>query len=759
MSSARICGRRFGEGRLLVALMTAMLALAGLPAGAGAAPKGELPSPRSVGPSAYVPGEAIVRFEPGATRTERQQARRAADATLEDPLLVPRAELVEVEGSVGEAIRRLERQPAVAYAQPNFRYEALAVEAPDDSFFPQLWGLSDPALPKPGVGALEAWEETEGSGQVIAVVDTGVDLTHPDIAPNLWQNPLPDPVDQDLHGYDFVDDDGDPDEFQFHGTHVAGTAAAVADNATGIAGVAPEAEIMAVRVLDGNGSGTSADIGAGIAYAAEHGADVINLSLGGSGATDKAMSDAVNVAANDAVVVAAAGNEARNNQMAPTVPCVLPQANLICVAAINESGGLAGFSNWGANSVDLAAPGTKILSAKVDYGPPVLNDGFELGSTVAWGTYAANGGSPWNLTAATSAAGSRSATDSALGDYGAAIDPSEFASSELFTTSPVNLSGERGCRLHFRAKYEIEPPAANGSLFDAFAAGAVGEAAPFEGDFFAGESSGYPTSFDREEVSISSLDGRSDVFPVFGVLSDDSLQLDGAYVDAVRVLCRDETYTNAISSTAEYDQPNAGSYVEFQGTSMATPHVAGVAALVGAAVPGAGATQVVEAILDGTSPMPAPNPSRPTVTQGIVDACQAIAVAKGVAVDCSGSSENVVPAPIPVTSDQAVPVPFPASTPTAQSARPGSVQTYFRKRPPKVIGTRGARARAVFRFASDQPGTTFLCKVDRSRFRPCPPRLVRRFAIGRHALEVKAASSSGQIDPTPAVFRFRVVPS
>jgi thermitase len=742
--------------RLLVAVV---LTVAGFAVPAAATPTGELPSPGSIGPAAYVPGEAIVRFEHGASRAERREARRAADVTFEDPLLVPGAELVDVEGSVKEAVRRLERQAGVAYAQPNFRYEALAVEAPDDSFFANLWGLSDPGLPKPGVSALEAWEETEGSGQVIAVVDTGVDLTHPDIAPNLWENPAPDPTDNDLHGFDFVDDDGDPDEFQFHGTHVAGTAAAVSGNATGIAGVAPKAEIMAVRVLDGNGSGASADIGAGIAYAAENGADVINLSLGRSGAGDKAMSDAIDLAAaNDAVVVVAAGNEGEDNEAAPSVPCVLPQENLICVAALDESGALAGFSNWGDKSVDLAAPGTKILSAKADYGPPVLSDGFEIGSTVAWSTSFSNGGLPWSVTPATSASGSRSATDSAVGDYGAAIDPSQFATSELTTVSPVSLSGERGCRLHLRTKYEIEPPASNGSLFDAFAVGAVGEAAPFDGLFFAGESFGYPSSFAREEVSISSMDGRTDVFPIFGVFSDEELEFDGAYVDDVRLICRDETYANAISSVAGYDQPNAGSYVEFQGTSMAAPHVAGVAALVRAATPGASAVQAVEAILDGTSPMPVPDSSRPTATQGVADACQAIALATGavVAVECPGSSENTA-SQLPTTQSPAADEAPPAPAVTTPSPPSESVRTFFRKRPPKVIRTREQRARVVFLFGANRPDATFRCRIDKGEFRRCRPRLVKWLPPGRHVLRVFALDAGGNVDSTPAVFRFQIL--
>ena len=252
-----------------------------------------------------------------------------------------------------------------------------APSPPDDSFFDELWGLEHPSL-GPGVNALEAWETTRGADQVIAVVDTGVDLTHPDLQGNLWTDP-----DDGSHGFDVLDPGSAPDDYGFHGTHVAGTAAAIADNGLGIAGVAPEAEIMAVRVLDGDGRGFSADIGEGITFAADNGADVINLSLGGGGATDEYMSTAIDEAdAADAVVVAAAGNDGLDNDDGnPTVPCDLPQPNIICVAAVEESGGLAPFSNFGTTSVDVGAPGTDIVSAKTDYGEPLLTEGFETWTT------------------------------------------------------------------------------------------------------------------------------------------------------------------------------------------------------------------------------------------------------------------------------------------------------------------------------------------------------------------------------------------
>ncbi|HEX6152049.1 MAG TPA: S8 family serine peptidase [Solirubrobacterales bacterium] len=737
----------------LLPLAAAAACLLAAPAASVATAAPDVPAPGSTGPRAFEPEEAIVRFERSASASDRRAVRRQAGVRFDESLGLPRTEVVAVEGSVAAAVAELRRQPEVAYAQPNYRYEALEAEAPDDTFFGSLWGLSDSALPDPGVGALEAWDRTRGGGQVIAVVDTGVDLTHPDLEPNLWTNPAPGSA-QDLHGYDFVDDDGDPDDYQFHGSHVAGTAAAVEDNGLGIAGVAPDAEIMAVRVLDGDGSGSTADIAAGIAYAANHGADVINLSLGGPG-TDKAMSSAVDLAASkDAVVVAAAGNEGSNNDTNPTVPCTLPQANLICVAAVNRNGSLAGFSNFGVKSVDLAAPGTSVLSAKADYGPAVFSAGFEPAETGVWATFAANGGLPWGVSNSASG-GVQSRTDSPAGDYGQALDPSKWASSELFTVNPVDLTGERGCRLHFRTRYEIEPPAPNGAMFDVFAAGAVGGGS-FDGSYYAGTSQSYPSGFEREEASISDLDGRADVQPVFAVLSDESIQHDGAYVDDVRLICRDETYTDAISSVAEYDQPSAGSYVEFQGTSMATPHVAGVAALVRAAVPGTSATQTVNAILNGGAPMPSPNPAKPTKTQRIADACNAISFAQAgsLAVGCGTITDGELP---PGTVDEveaAIERASPPATPTAPVVAP---RTFFRKRPPKVIGTSGRRAKVVFVFGSDVEGTTFVCRVDRGAFKRCPARLVRRFALGRHVLRVKAVSPAGPEDSTAAVVRFRVV--
>jgi subtilisin family serine protease len=707
----------------------------------------------------FAPGEAIVRFEPGAPPAIRRDARDDTNVEFADTVGLPHAQLVSLDGSVKAAVRRLERQPGVAYAQPNYRYEASAVPAPDDTFFDELWGLSDPAMPDAGVGALDAWEASdEGSGQVIAILDTGVDLTHPDLVDNLWENLSP--TEGDIHGYDFVDDDGDPDDYNFHGTHVAGTAAATAGNAEGIAGVAPAAQIMAVRVLDGDGSGTTAEIAAGIDYAADNGADVLNMSLGGlAGKGDKAMSEAIARAGEaDTVVVVAAGNESADNDTDPHTPCALTNPNIICVAALNQSGSLANFSNYGLKTVDIAAPGTSALSAKTDYGPSLFTDDFESGLGL-WTTEAFDGGKLWGE-GSNAASGLLSATDSPGGKYGQQEAGAEFlAESVLYTSSPVDLSGERGCREHFRAAYDIEP------FFDGFFAGAFasGLASSFDGELFDGTSPGFPKSFSREQASVSELDDRSDVHAILAILSDGEIELDGAYVDDLRLFCRDETYLNEIANSSNYDQPDSGNYVRFNGTSMATPHVAGVVALVRSAAPGLNLQQAIGAVLDGASAIPNPDPERPTATFGIADACKAIAAATegDSAVDCPASTTPVIPPPPEEEAPPASPVP-PAdiAPPPLGQPRDGADRirphTFLRHRPPTVVRTRHRTAWVAFRFGSNEAGVSFLCQWDRKRYRKCPARFVRRFGLGRHVLRVKARDAAGNVDRTPAVNGFRV---
>lgn len=380
----RIWGR--APAAVAFAVAIALLALlAGSPDEGAAAPLSE-PDATS---GEVVPGEVIVRFRDEASGDDRRTAREAADASLERPLAVEDVQLLELDPgtSVDEGVARLERDPNVLYAEPNLVRRSDATT--NDSFLRALWGLDNTAQDVRGftgtadadVDGPEAWDlETGDSSVVVAVVDTGVDYTHPDLDGNIRSNPdevAGNGIDDDLNtkiddvrGWDFVGEpvpgggprteDNDPQDPEGHGTHVAGTVGAEGNNGTGVTGVNQDVSLMPLRVLDESGSGTVADVVDGYAYAAREGADVINASLGGSGRS-RTEADFFNT--NPAVVfVTAAGNEGTDNDEEPRFPCNQPQENVICVAASGQSDQLPSFSNRGRDNVDLAAPGENILS-------------------------------------------------------------------------------------------------------------------------------------------------------------------------------------------------------------------------------------------------------------------------------------------------------------------------------------------------------------------------------------------------------------
>jgi len=262
---------------------------------------------------------------------------------------------LSADADVWQAVRDLNRNPAVAYAEPD--YLAHIIATPNDPQYADQWGLSQ-------INAPGAWDETTGSSDVvIAVIDSGLDTNHPDLAGRLWTNPgeiAGNGIDDDnnghlddMHGWNIVDDDANLSDNTGHGTQVAGVIGAETDNGEGVAGVCWNCRLMVVKVTQSGGVANYSDIAAGVAYAAQKGAEVINLSLGGyAGSTT--LRTAIEEATETAVVVGGAGNDNKSD-------CFYPAAydNVLAVSGTTGSDAKVGTSNYG-TWVDVSAPGDTI---------------------------------------------------------------------------------------------------------------------------------------------------------------------------------------------------------------------------------------------------------------------------------------------------------------------------------------------------------------------------------------------------------------
>jgi subtilisin family serine protease len=237
-----------------------------------------------------------------------------------------------------------------------------------DPLLSDQWALSEPQA----IGAQEAWKQSHGDGVVVAILDSGVQLNHPDLAANLWKNPGEVPGNgkdddgngyvDDVNGANMFTDNGNVNDDEGHGTHVAGIVAARAGNGIGGSGLAPAAHIMAVKVLDSNRSGNSSLLASGIRYAVDEGARILNVSINGDG-TSSDLTAALHYATEKgATIVASAGNNSRNLDLTPSYPASSTEPSVLSVTATDERGGIVGFANRGLRSVDLAAPGDTILS-------------------------------------------------------------------------------------------------------------------------------------------------------------------------------------------------------------------------------------------------------------------------------------------------------------------------------------------------------------------------------------------------------------
>lgn len=322
---------------------------------------------------AFVPGELIIRYNQtkimGAVSTMEMgsQVMTATGATVRTDLSsssLPGLQLINLPDnmSVEDAINTFEQNPSIDYAEPNYiitlddpvspgnvSVSAVTPVTPNDPYFSSLWGLQSSG--DHDIDAPEAWNLSTGSQDVIvAVVDTGVQYNHPDLSANMWRDS------NGYYGYDYYNNDNNPYDDNGHGTHCAGTIGGVGNNGVGVTGVNWNVKIMALKFLGSGGSGSTADAISAINYANTHGADVISNSWGG-GSYSQSLKDVI--AASSAVVVCAAGNDASNTA---SYPAAYDCSNIISVAASDSSDNVASFSNYHATLVDVAAPGSSILS-------------------------------------------------------------------------------------------------------------------------------------------------------------------------------------------------------------------------------------------------------------------------------------------------------------------------------------------------------------------------------------------------------------
>ena len=352
-------------------------------------------------PTDYVPGELIVKFRADLKSSQTSAIHNAKGASLLKRLGVVDSGSIDLvrlpEGTdLKDAMRLYMADPSVEYAEPNYR-RYLRSTIPNDTYFVRQWGLYNTGsmmngTPGADIKAPLAWDFSRGSNSlVVAVIDTGVDYNHEDLYGKIWINNgeiCTDGIDNDNNGYvddcygwNFVDRNNDPMDTDGHGTHVSGVIGAVTNNGLKIAGLLWDVKIMGLKFIGPNG-GTTADAISALNYAVRMGAKIVNASYGSS-TYSQAERDSIAAANQRGVLfIAAAGNDAENNDIAPSYPCSYGLPNIISVAATDQNDRIASFSSFGPSKVDVAAPGVYILSLIPNNGSG-MNQDFWPGTSMA----------------------------------------------------------------------------------------------------------------------------------------------------------------------------------------------------------------------------------------------------------------------------------------------------------------------------------------------------------------------------------------
>ena len=359
--------------------------------------------PQSQSPE-YVSDEIIVKFRDGVDEYKKDLARFRVSGTRKRVFKIIRGlEVIKLSRrvSVKEAIDLYRQDPDILYAEPN--YILRTTLTPNDTRFGEMWGLHNTGQSGGTLGAdidaLEAWNQTTGSSDVIvAVIDSGVDYNHPDLSANMFRNTADcnnNGIDDDGNGYvddcfgiDTRNNDSDPMDDNNHGTHVAGTIGAVGNNNRGVVGINWNVQIMACKFVNASGSGTTEDAIDCLEYVKmmkDRGFNIVATSNSwGGGGFSQALVDAIDAQRqSDILFITAAGNGnlfgiGQNNDTSPFYPCDTYLPNVICVAATDRTDARASFSNYGRHTVHIGAPGVDILSTL-----PGNNYATESGTSMA----------------------------------------------------------------------------------------------------------------------------------------------------------------------------------------------------------------------------------------------------------------------------------------------------------------------------------------------------------------------------------------
>jgi thermitase len=336
-------------------------------------------------PNEFAPPEVLVRFKPGVSAETIKRITSGLHDRVEDEIeSVPGLEAIDdLDNADAEAVAAAYRGlPEVEYAEPSYEISAddagLGPVRPRDPRFAEQWALANDGqnggTQGADISAMRAWSVTTGTDKVVvAVLDSGVDYTHTDLAANIWVRPASvAPYEdsdlgtiQDLHGYNAIENNADPMDDNGHGTHCAGIIGAEGGNDIGIAGVNWKIQIMPLKFMNAGGFGTTKDAVEAINYVIDrkkHGVNVRVISASwGSTQKSRALDDVIQKAYQEGILfVAASGNSSTNNDRSPHYPS--SYTNVISVAALDRNDQLASFSNYGPKSVQIAAPGKDILS-------------------------------------------------------------------------------------------------------------------------------------------------------------------------------------------------------------------------------------------------------------------------------------------------------------------------------------------------------------------------------------------------------------